>query len=77
MSSAPLIESIFELDDTNLIAYNRRKTDFIRITPTTGPNEYANTSGSINFEINNQQYFPKHSFTVNSISTRKRREKQK
>ena len=57
MSTAPLIESIFELDDSNLIAYNRRKTDYIRIAPTTGTSDYANTSGAINFEINNQQYF--------------------
>ena len=57
MSTAPLIESTFELDDSNLIAYNRRKTDYIRVAPTTGTTDCANTSGSINFEINNQQYF--------------------
>ena len=57
MSTAPLIESIFELDDSNLTAYNRKKTDYIRIAPTTGTNDYANTSGSINFEVNIQQYF--------------------
>ena len=50
MSIAPLIESIFELDDTNLIAYNRKKTDYIRVAPTTGTSDYANTSGAINFE---------------------------
>ena len=53
MSTTPLIESIFELDDANLIAYNRMKTDYIRIAPTTGTSDYANTSGAINFEINN------------------------
>ena len=61
MSTAPLlVESIFELDDTNLIAYNRKKTDYIRIAPSVRTIDYANTSGAmtaINFEINNQQYF--------------------
>ena len=52
-----IIESIFQLDDPNLIAYNRKKTDYIRIAPTTDTTDYANNSGEINFEINNQQYF--------------------
>ena len=55
--STELVESIFQLDDPNIIAYNRKKTDYIRIAPTTGTSEYANQSGQINFEINNQQYF--------------------
>ena len=37
--------------------YNRKKTDYVRIAPTTGTSEYANQSGQINFEINNQQYY--------------------
>ena len=56
-TSDMMIESIFKLDDPNLIAYNRKKTDYIRIVPTTGTSDYANQSGQINFEINNQQYF--------------------
>ena len=52
-----MIESIFQLDEPNIIIYNRKKTDYIRIAPTTGTSEYANQSGQINFEINNQQYF--------------------
>ena len=52
-----MMESIFQLDDPNIIVYNRKKTDYIRIAPTTGSSEYANQSGQINFEINNQQNF--------------------
>jgi len=55
--STELVESIFQLDDPNIITYNRMKTDYIRIAPTTGSSDYANQSGQINFEINNQQYF--------------------
>ena len=57
MSTAPLTESILELYDSNLIAYNRKKMDYIRVAPSTGTSDYANTSGLINFEMNNQQYF--------------------
>ena len=48
-------ESIFEVDDPNFIAYNRMKTDYLRIAPTTatGTSDYANSSSAINFEIYN------------------------
>ena len=46
---AEIMESIFTLDDPNLIAYNRKKTDYIRIAPTTGTADYAYNSGQINF----------------------------
>ena len=54
---AEMMESIFTLDDPTLIVYNRKKTDYIRIAPTTDTADHANNSGQINFEISNQQYF--------------------
>lgn len=50
-------ESIFELDDPNEFVYNRMKTDYIKIQPTSGTVVNFNKPGNITFEVNNQQYF--------------------
>lgn len=51
-----MIKSIFQPDDSNLIEYNRKKTD-VTIVPTPGTFDFANNSRTITFEINNKNYY--------------------
>ena len=51
------IESIFNLDDPPLIEYNRKKEDIIKVAPVTGTDTRYNSSGTIAFELNNQESY--------------------
>ena len=47
-------ERIFDLDQPNYVSYNRRKQDYIKVSPTTGTAGNLNRTGIISFEVNNQ-----------------------
>jgi hypothetical protein len=50
-----LIENIFDLDDVLQFSYNRRKEDFIKVSPVSGTN--LNNSGEIKFDIKGQSNY--------------------
>ena len=51
-------EKFFQLDDPNYISYDRRKQDYLRISPTTGTANNLNQGGNIiSFESNNRANF--------------------
>ena len=47
-------ERIFDLDKPNYVSYNRRKQDYIKISPTTGTADNLNRTGIISYKVNNQ-----------------------
>jgi len=51
-------EKIFELDEPNFISFNRRKQDYLRISPNTGTANNLNNCGNlVAYEINNYENF--------------------
>ena len=57
MSTKFFIKNKFKLDEPAIIEYNRKKEDYIKISPTTGTIDRLNKSGNISFEVNNQESF--------------------
>src|SRR6266581_6621867 len=52
-----LMENIFKHESQSQTIYNRRKTDYLEIYPTTNSAQSLNQSGTLQFELNNQQSF--------------------
>ena len=49
-----IVDEIFDLDKPNYVSYNRRKQDYLRISPITGTADNLNRTGIISYEVNNQ-----------------------